>query len=131
MLTSTVLRSIAAARVLDAELLYANNRFDGAGYICGYALELTLKAKIADVLGWAGFPETRNEFQNFTSFKTHNLDVLLALSGRETFIKTSHLADWSIAAAWNPEARYYDVGVVSQSQCQAFIESAKRLISVI
>jgi len=131
MLASSTLRLIAQVRVIDAEVLFTNARYDGAGYICGYALELTLKARIADTLNWTGYPETKREFENLTSFKTHNLDVLLALSGRESEIKLNYFADWSMAAAWNPEARYQAVGAVSAHNCQSFIESAKRLISIL
>ena len=40
------LHAIAAARLNDAKVLLENERTDGAGYICGYAIELALKARI-------------------------------------------------------------------------------------
>lgn len=39
-------------------------------------------------------------------FKTHDLEVLLHLSGFETKIKANFLSEWSIAISWNPEIRY-------------------------
>ncbi|HEX8407274.1 MAG TPA: HEPN domain-containing protein, partial [Thermoanaerobaculia bacterium] len=65
------LRAIAHARLKDAEVLMGANRTDGAGYVCGYAVELALKARICETLNWAGFPENRHEFHNFASFRTH------------------------------------------------------------
>lgn len=85
------LRMIARARLADATLLFRNERPDGAFYLGGYAVELALKARICQTLNWIGFPEKRSEFDNLTSFRTHKLDVLLALSGQEQRIKSEYL----------------------------------------
>jgi hypothetical protein len=100
------LYAIARARLEDANLLLTNSRSDGAFYVGGYAVELALKARICRTLNWSGFPEKRSEFENFTSFRTHKLDVLLALSGQEQRIKSDYLWAWSAVATWDPEARY-------------------------
>ena len=131
MLSATDLRAIAAARLDDAQILLANGRYDGAGYICGYAIELSLKARICDTLNWGGYPMTRKEFENLQTFKTHNLDVLLLLSGREHAIKQTHFADWSIVGAWNPEARYTAVGSASQADAHAFVQSTAILLPIL
>ena len=122
---------MAQARLEDSKILLANNRYDGAGYICGYAVELTLKARICDTLAWAGYPDTKKEFENLLSFKTHNLDVLLSLSGREPAIKQNNFADWSIVCLWKPESRYSAVGQVSSADAQAFLESVKSLLPML
>jgi hypothetical protein len=129
--SSATLRLIASARIQDAEILFTNARYDGAGYICGYAIELTLKARICDTLNWSGFPENRKEFENLQSFRTHNLDVLLALSGKEPDVKKNHFSDWSIVSSWNPEARYQAIGAISSTDVSAFIESTKRLLAAV
>src|SRR5687768_15206394 len=108
------LRAIAKARLNDATVLFTNQRPDGALYLCGYAVELALKARICMTLNWSGFPEKRSEFENFTSFRTHKLDVLLALSGQEQSIKSEHLWAWSAVASWDTEARYRPVGRTEQ-----------------
>ncbi|MEQ1853602.1 MAG: hypothetical protein ABMA01_18645 [Chthoniobacteraceae bacterium] len=131
MLTPVELRAIAASRLEDAQILLANARYDGAGYICGYAIELSLKARICDTLNWGGYPMTRKEFENLQTFKTHNLDVLLLLSGREQTIKQSHFADWSIVGAWNPEARYTTVGSASPTEANAFVQSTATLLPIL
>ena len=106
MITRTELKKIARARIKDAEVLWSAKRYDGAAYICGYALELGLKARICQTLKWSGYPSTNKEFANYRCFKTHDLDVLLHLSGIEEKIKTLFFRDWSNVANWNPEARY-------------------------
>ena len=131
MLDAPTLRSISAARIRDADVLFSNSRWDGAGYICGYAVELALKARIVETLRWSGFPQTKKEFENLHSFKTHNLDVLLALSGKEQDLKLTLFADWSIVAVWNPEARYQAIGAQKPQDVQAFLQSAKRVIAAL
>jgi hypothetical protein len=131
MLTPVELRTIAQERLQDAHVLCANGRYDGAGYICGYAVELALKARICETLNWLGFPQTAKEFTNYASFKTHSFVVLLSLSGREQVIKQSHLADWSFVCQWNPEDRYRIVGGISANHAQQFLTSTTALLQVI
>ncbi len=57
-------------------------RYDGAVYLAGYTVELALKARICEVLNWSGYPATSKEFDGYRSFRTHDLRVLLSLSGR-------------------------------------------------
>lgn len=129
MLTAKQLRALAKARLQDAETLFSSGRYDGATYLCGYVLECRLKGRICTVLKWTGFPETRKEFEGFQSFKTHDLDVLLRLSGREAYIKKQFLADWSVVNSWNPDGRYQPVGTVSKQEAQAMIAAAKLLMA--
>jgi hypothetical protein len=77
MITRSELRKLARTRLRDAEALFTTNRYDGSIYLCGYAIGLVLKARICRTLKWGGFPETRAEFKEFLSFRTHNLDTLL------------------------------------------------------
>lgn len=125
------LRAIAHARLKDAEVLMVANRTDGAGYVCGYAVELALKARICETLNWSGFPENRREFENFASFRTHKLDVLLALSGQELRIKSEHFSEWSAVATWDPEARYRAVGDADALQVGLMLLSAATLLRVL
>lgn len=131
MISIQEINRIASARLKDAEILYKGKRYDGAVYLCGYAVELTLKAKICKILKWSGFPSTNSEFQGLQSFKTHRLDLLLSLSGQEGKIKTAFLADWSIVASWDSETRYSIVGTVSKTDALYMIESAKIIIKAL
>ena len=81
MIARNELRKIARTRLKEAEVLYQNKKYDGAIYLCGYAIEAVLKARICRTLKWTGFPQSRSEFQSYQSFRTHDLDILLNLSG--------------------------------------------------
>ena len=122
------LRNIARARLRDAEVLSRARCFDGAVYVCGYAIEIGLKARICRTLRWAGFPGTHAEFQGYASFRTHDLAVLLRLSGRESMIRTRHWASWSVVAMWNPEARYVPPGSTSAADAQEMLRSAHAIL---
>ncbi|WP_068466692.1 hypothetical protein [Candidatus Protochlamydia phocaeensis] len=106
MITIKELNELIKDRLKDAEILMKAKRYDGAYYLCGYAIELALKRRICKALNWDGFPNNKKEFENLNSFKVHNLDSLLCLSGKEKKIKKAFLAEWSIINEWNPETRY-------------------------
>ena len=100
MLKPKDLRKIARSRLTDARALLRSRRYDGAVYLCGYGIELALNARICKTLHWPGFPATRKEFEGLISFKIHDLDMLLRLSGIETKIRTRFLTDWSVVVQW-------------------------------
>lgn len=131
MISIRELNRIASARLKDADILYRGKRYDGAVYLCGYAVELTLKAKICKTLRWSAFPSTNSEFQGLQSFKTHRLDLLLSLSGQEAKIKTRFLADWSVVASWDSETRYSIIGTIIQTNAFDMIESAKAIVKAL
>ena len=131
MLDRDELSRIARARLDDADALVSAGRLDGAVYVCGYAVEMALKAKICKTLRWEGYPETRNEFQAYQSFRTHDLDVLLRLSGVEEDVKESLPFEWSVVAQWNPESRYGPVDSSSEDEATSMIESAKAVLGVL
>lgn len=130
MIDKREIKKIARARLRDAEVLVAGRRYEGAIYLCGYAVELGLKARICKTLKWEGWPEG-NEFSGIGGFKTHKLDVLLHLSGIEERIKTKLFAEWSAVAKWEPECRYYPVGTAPVVDVHIMISSAKVLLGVL
>lgn len=125
------LDSIARARIEDAKALLAAGRFDGATYLCGYAVEVALKARICRVLNWAEFPSTGGEFQAYRSFQTHDLDVLLRLSGQEERIRLNHFPLWNAVAVWKAESRYNVVGSAQQADVIAMIRATEELLAVL
>ena len=131
MITKAELRKIARERLKDAEVLLKAGRYDGAIYLGGYVVEIALKCRICQTLKWSGFPQTRSEFQPYQSLKTHDLDVLLSLSGVEAKIRTSYLAEWSAVASWDPEARYNPLGSASKADAEALLRAAKKLLEVL
>ena len=75
MLSVDELRSISGTRLEDAQTLFTAGRYDGVVYLCGYAVELALKARICETLNWDGYPSTNREFWDYQSFRTHDLKV--------------------------------------------------------
>jgi HEPN domain-containing protein len=128
MLPTRDLRRISKARYRDAEVLLTAGRYEGAVYLCGYAIEVALKARICTTLKWPGYPETSKEFELLRSFKVHDLDLLLRLTGQEAKIRTKCLAEWSAVAAWNPEARYKPIGSVAVMDAKLMLTSASILM---
>jgi len=122
------LKKLAEARLKDSEILLRNRRYDSATYLCGYALELALKARICRTLKWIGFPSSNREFQNCKSLKTHNLDVLLAFSGLEDKIKNNFFPEWSVVTLWKPEHRYRPLGSENKNTTLNMIDASKKLI---
>ena len=131
MLSRSELWDIARTRLKDADVLVNSQRYHGAIYVCGYAVELALKAKICRTLKWKGYPSTRAEFQDFQTFRTHNLDVLLKLSGAEDKIKTGLFPEWSAVANWEPDVRYQPVGSATKEGAKLMIDSASRLLAAL
>jgi len=111
--------------------LLAASRFDGATYLCGYAVEVALKARICRILNWPEFPSTGSEFQAYRSFQTHELDVLLRLSGQEARVKQNHFALWNTVAIWKVESRYNVIGTAQQADAAAMIQAANELLAVL
>jgi HEPN domain-containing protein len=124
MLKSDILK-ISRERLKDAEILFKSRRYEGAIYICGYALELRLKHQICKRLDWNEFPP--NNTKDYKNFKTHNLDILLSLTGREKSIKNNFLAEWSITSKWNPQSRY-QISSAKSSDASLMISSTKTLL---
>jgi HEPN domain-containing protein len=135
MLTYADLRAMSEARVRDARVLYDAGRYDGAAYLVGYAVEYRLKGRIATSLLKAGtFPREPAEFERLNRIKTHRLDELLKLSGREPII----LADLAVKRAWSqvntnwsPETRYAPIGSTSAAKALATIEAVELLLRVL
>ena len=129
MLTISELRNISEVRLEDAKVLWSSGRFDGAVYLCGYAVEMALKARIWGTLRWDGYPSTSSEFLEYQTFRTHDLDVLLHLSGVEGDILTHAFSEWSTVAVWDPEIRYNPIGRVTETAAQSMVESTAVLLS--
>jgi len=134
MITAKELRTIVRARIQDAKALLVAGHYDGSVYLCGYAVELVLKARICRTLKWTdGFPSTNREFEKYKSFKTHDLDVLLHLSGAEEKFKQQPklTAAWSLVAAWDPEARYRGIGTATAAGAADMIDSTKAILGAL
>ena len=130
MIACTDLVRRARAHLRDAELLHANQRYDGAVYLCGYAVEIALKARICRTLKWTTFPAASGT-ERFKSFLIHNLETLLLFSGVEGKIKPALAAEWSTVKDWNPEQRYSPVGTQSRSAAEDMIAATRIILRVL
>jgi hypothetical protein len=82
-------------------------------------------------LKWSEFPETATEFKGLQSVKTHDLEILLRLSGVEARIKTKHMAEWSVVLDWDPEKRYQTVGKFTEQKAGDIVAAATKLLSAL
>ena len=131
MLTADELHIIAKTRFEESTILHDNSKFDGAIYLCGYALELILKRKIVLHLDWLGFPENTSEFKELQSFKTHSPQILLRLSGLEKIITSDAnlFTSWNTASSWSSDFRYRRVGSISKAESKKVIQSTRDVIN--
>ncbi|MCE7065519.1 hypothetical protein [Dyadobacter sp. CY326] len=116
MISADDLRNIAFERLADAETLLLARRFDSSFYLCGYSIEIALKHKICKTLNWAGFPSSSKEFEKLRSLRTHDLELLLSLTGFESELKIRYFDEWSLVSNWTPESRYNVTGLVSEAK---------------
>lgn len=67
-----------------------------------------------------------------TSFKTHDLDVLLRLSGWEAKIKEKFPDQWlDLVDRWDTESRYKPPGDVSGVEAKSMIENVDRIVGAL
>ena len=131
MISRAELESIARARLVDAEALRLAGRYDSAIYLCGYAVELQLNAVICRTLGWGWFPSSSREFEDLRSFRTHDLGVLLRLTGRADAVLAAYENEWKEVWKWNPEMRYSPAGMADERMAQAMLDAATTLLRVL
>jgi HEPN domain-containing protein len=125
------LASTARARLADAELLSAAGAYDGAVYLCGYAVELQLKAVICRTLGWSGFPSSNREFEKLRAVKTHDFETLLNLTAKRAEILSGYQNEWEEVKTWNPELRYSPVGSTDERKARSLLGAATTLVRVL
>ena len=131
MLTLATLRSLSVARLEDARALLLAGRNQGSLYLCGYAVELALKARICETLGWRWFPDTGKEATDYRSFRTHDLEVLLNLSGVYERIVIDLKEDWARVLKWRPEFRYAPTTDTETPTAAAMLSSAERILEAL
>lgn len=128
-LTPAKLRRMANGKLADARALFSQRRFSGAHYNCGYAVEFALKATICQNLKWKSYQTGKG----FETFKTHNLEILLQLTGRNGRVKargSQNLAAWSAIGKWNPEDRYHPAKI-KKNDAALMIKGAQKLLKIL
>jgi HEPN domain-containing protein len=102
------LQHLTRIRLREARTLLDNQRYEGAYYLLGYAVECAFKACIARKTRRFDFPDRK-----FVSdMYTHDLNKLLSLSGleaehrRETGRNPTFELNWTIVKDWSEQSRY-------------------------
>jgi hypothetical protein len=124
-MTTAELEHMSSEKLTDAEILFANKRWEGSHYLCGYSIEFKLKARICKTLQWTDYLTG----DGYISFKTHKLPILLSLSGVENLIKTGYRPQWDTVSQWNPEMRYNSTNLYTQASATAIINDTKILLT--
>jgi hypothetical protein len=131
----TDFEEIANARFEDAVTLAMYDRYDGAIYLCGFAVEIALKIRITKEHGLLSFPETKDEFRNFSVFKikTHDLVKLRDLLQNNPLIISEHKWRFDLLSKhWDVNYRYRKLsGVTNKLLCFELIEAVEHLLKVI
>lgn len=99
------LQELAEARLREAEILLDAGEWSGAFYLCGYAVECTLKACIARQVKQDDFPDKRLA----DAVYTHDLVRLRSLAGLGEEIAKLPQAqnvNWLVTKDWRETARY-------------------------
>ena len=123
MLTRRDLQKLACLRLKEAEALFAAHCYDGCAYLCGYVIELALKAAICATIGVDEYPES-----NFRgALRTHDLEDLKLLAGMEKSFATDPLllSNWSLAVEWKPERRYEPAGTYDEPTAWAILQAVR------
>ena len=148
--TESEIIELANSKLRAAEYLAQGGFFDDAYYICGYAFELMLKAKICKTLFIPDFfdfdnsksrklpvSKTKKQRENadnlYKPYKVHDYEQLLILSGlyHEFLTKINTDADfnanWSVASKWDENMRY--ATGQTKTDVESFILSIKEITS--
>jgi HEPN domain-containing protein len=125
MSTRRELQRLACLRLREAEALFAAGCYDGCAYLCGYIVELALKAAICATLGIMDYPEKGSRLRE--SLKTHDFDDLKLLAGMELefTLNSTRFANWSAASKWKPERRYEAQGTYDQAAAMEILDAVR------
>jgi hypothetical protein len=121
-LKRSILQKVAEARLIDAQALLANDRYSGAFYVAGYAVEIGLKACIARRMAAETIPDLTLIKATFT----HSYNDLVGVAGLRAELKLEQSADalfaeyWGIAGSWSPNSRY---DLVEAFSAQIFVQA--------
>ena len=133
MLTLGDMRRLARERVAEAALLVRAGRYDTAVYLCGYAVEVSLKARICRTLRWSEFPNEAPEWKRHHSFlKIHDLELLAHWSGYWLELNTPPVQrHWLEVTKWNPEMRYKLPGTMGRPESLRVLRATRALADLL
>lgn len=113
----------ARKHVLDSEALLGASRYDGAGYLAGYAFECTLKTLI-----WVETRKKGSGGHDLNSLSAQALQ-LASLPTQKTakYVKGQTATSLRGPDGWRSTLRYEPEGTISRADCEAWVSEARRL----
>lgn len=126
MATRQELQDLANLRLREAETLFAAGLYDGCVYLCGYVVEVALKARICATLSIGDYPEKGSRLKD--AFRTHDFDDLKLLAGMESefsAINPIPWANWLVATEWEPDWRYKPQGTYDRADAEAILNAIR------
>jgi HEPN domain-containing protein len=125
MATRRELQRLACLRLKEAETLFDAGCYDGCAYLCGYVVELALKAAICAAFGVEDYPEKGSRLRE--ALKTHDLEDLKLIVGleREFVVDRTRFANWAAASKWRPEQRYHPEGTYPHTEAKKILDAVR------
>jgi len=122
-------------RLKDAQELITAERWQGAMYMAGYAVECLLKSKLMKLYGCRHLRQleeeltSRGELKWQGSIYTHNLDILLEITKSSDRLKQNAeiCRTYNLVNRWMPAWRYSTDEYNSQDAIE-FMEAVAKLI---
>lgn len=105
----TDFQQLADIRIDEAAVLLAQQKWDGAYYLAGYAVECALKACIAKMTKQDDFPPYKKFSEDCYS---HDLNKLMILAELDDLLDAAMQAEkalaknWQTIRAWDESSRY-------------------------
>lgn len=102
------LQNLTSIRLQEAKVLLDNGLYDGAYYLCGYAIECALKACIAKNVKKYDFPDKRVVVDSHT----HELSKLIKVAGLSLELENksndnqAFKLNWQVVRDWSEVSRY-------------------------
>jgi hypothetical protein len=121
-LTLAELELLSKEKLEDARILFSDRRFTACYYLCGYAIELILKFRIAKQLNWLAV-----DFKVDSFLKIHDLDKLIKYTG--VWDKVLKMPAWDTCRKWTVEYRYQDAKSISEQEATQMLNYSQELVS--
>lgn len=148
MITKKDLMELSDKRFKDSQVLLNNSRYNGAVYLAGYVIELSLKLNVCKFFKLErGYPEVRkdldlydseikNKFLNASrnvglrTFKTHNLEDLLLISGKKPEVLDLYPYQRAQLTDWTPKIRYLNQNI-RKKEAESFLTSVSKIKTIL
>lgn len=107
-MNKTDLENLVEIRLAEAKILLESDKYEGAYYLMGYAVECALKACIAKQVNQFDFPNKQLANQSHT----HKLTELLGVAGLKQRLaekedqNTEFKLNWAVVKDWSEVSRY-------------------------